>query len=289
MHRLPTWQVWKLIHRHQKPHKYRMLARVLRIKETSEWLRSLHNLWLWLGVALSLSITSYILSFIFSFSGQNYWLIVAIGWLPRLAIAFICLQFGVRLVSTISRQRVEGRYDLFRLLPAGEFVSLIDIVRAFRYPYDGRIRGEMALFLVVYIFACCFSVFGVSVTPFSPAQILSLETMPLWGVVSLVEYLQTFVATILIAILISHSQSSTNTQVSFVAWFIVLQVSFFMLHYLFTSTVAGLNIITSASGNLNMSGLFFWSVLIKPLTFIGCSELVNFVLWQAVKRRLEAS
>jgi hypothetical protein len=37
-------------------------------------------------------------------------------------------------------------------------------------------------------------------------------------------------------------------------------------------------------------GLYFlWLVVVVPLIFIGCREVINFLLWQAVKRRLEAS
>ena len=92
----------------------------------------------------------------------------------------------------------------------------------------------------------------------------------------------------LVAILISQTRRESNVQARVIGGVITLQIVFYWgvvsLLSIFSNYIYFYSITLYSDPRL----YYFWGIFMSPLIFTLCRELVNFVLWQAVKRRLEA-
>lgn len=295
MERLPTWCVWRLLHGEMPLEKRNVWTRMLSIKHRSTG-SQLSNIWVWVIISFTVSVITGILGrFILrspSMVVMGLPLLSIIGlWIP-LFILFLSLRYALRLSSTIHKQREIGNYALFALFPAGEFSSLLNIARAYRHPQQGRIIGILTFVIL----------FGVAVAVtlrfpdnmflnsfslrFDPVA-ANVPSVMLRGLISFIDYLQSFMAAILIAILTMQQDEHENVQFLFIIRFIGLQIALYII-----SSAVGTWFMFVALRGLSQSDLLF-SVFSTSLIFhspilIICREIANFALWWIVQRRLEA-
>jgi hypothetical protein len=287
MERFPTWKIWRLL-RTYPTRDIHLLLRVLRIKSYTSDLEIMHHAWTWV-------VLSFMVSLLISF-GSSRLTIDTVFWLISLFLSFISfdsLPFAISAVSTISKWRKLANYDLFALLPNGELTSVLNLCRVHRAYLSGAIRGVKSLLIVIVLIAILLFLgfsddAGSYEAGFGIVFLMLVVAVLLIGLLTFVIYLQSFVSATLIAMLASQYRNQREAQVSVIGGFLGMQLVLYggLLPFLINLPFFGRQYELSSDRYDEM--YLVWLIMFVPLIFIGCREVINFLLWQAVKRRLEA-
>jgi hypothetical protein len=281
INRLPTWHIWKLLHTYPT-REINLLLRVLRVGSPKVTRAPLHNVWVW--VILNIIVSALLCFNVPREIGSTLWVNSPI---LALFITFDSLSFALKANTTLSKWREQGNYDVFMLLPAGMLASLLNICRAYRFPLEGTIHGVktllfITLFVVGYILA-------LAASPGNFEVLWLTLFILLTGLFRCIDYMQSFVTATLLVLLANQRQDRYDTQVLVIGGFLGLQIILYvvLIPLLSNTPLLWVRGPISFSGGSNVLYLF-WMAIFAPLIFVLCRELINFALWQAVKRRLEA-
>jgi hypothetical protein len=288
MERFPTWHVWRLLHTYPRQDII-VFLRLLRVKTYTSWLELMHNAWAWTVLSLIVTIAVWIIL------GNSRLTIEVVFWVIWLVLSlfvtFDSLSFALRTVSSISKWHRLGGYDLFALLPAGEFGGLLNVCRTHRAYLNGTIRGVLSL--VIVILGMTALAISLNAQPasfesgFGFIFVMMVLFVLLTGLWRLIDYVQSLVSATLIALFVNrHHQREARMRV--ISGFLGMQFLLYggVLPLLITLPYILLGDTTAIYRNGNL--YFIWLVVFTPSIFIAVRELINFALWQAVKRRLEA-
>ncbi len=295
MERFPTWRVWRLIHGHMTLDMFQMLRRALRVKQVAGGVSYLSNVWAWVIISFLTTINIsmgnfYLVYSSFSLSVLRTTPFTSLSFMIYVLITIVCLRYAVRLTNAIALQREIGNYELFALLPAGEFTNVMNIARAHRHPLQGKLMGVgSALALAALVWAVTVW-YPLSLNP----TLIGLNRVAYFalpvlvrGMASFVDYLQAFVAATLIAILASQRQKRGEPQLWTIGGFVALQILLYVI-------VGGLGAQLVAqvlynSNSLTSTMFLFLSptlLLAQSVVLIAVREAINFGLWRLVKRQL---
>lgn len=295
LERFPTWRVWKLIHSHISLDMYEMLVRTLRVKRPAGGVSRLSNVWTWVILSflsnLSLSLGSFYFAYSSFILSMAMPLMTSVSFLIPIFITFVTLRYALQISNAIAGQREIGSYDLFALLPAGEFANMLNITRAHRHPLQGALTGvvsSLLLYALVWIVTAGFplsltgSLVGLSTVAYYALPVLGQ------GIASFADYLQSFVAATLIAILASQRAKPGQAQVTLIGSFIALQVALYVIVGGFSAQFANFMVYSSVTATRSLylftSYSLYW--IIQSVIMIGVREVINAALWWAVRREM---
>jgi hypothetical protein len=295
----PTWKVWRLLHSYLSLDMYRMLVMALRLKRPPSGVAYLSNVWTWIVLSFLLSsLTNFLNSYFFMSSpmGRNMAtaLVSVLPFLLQVFITVVCLRYALHFTNAISAQRETGNYDLFATLPAGEFVSVMNIARTYRHPLQGVISGSISAVLLLGLLILVTASAPISFNPaFVDVNNLAFTILPVMvtGIGHFVNYLQSFVAVTLISLLVSQRQQRGETSMWLVGSFLALQIAFYIVAVGVSSLTGGVRYYTII-GSFGPSLIFLSYTLYlgaQVFIMIAVREAVNAVLWRLVKRQMEVS
>jgi hypothetical protein len=286
--RFPTWHVWRLLHTYNDPERYEVLTLMLRAKDPVTWLQVIHNLWTWMWASFAISLA-------INFGGsqvplllQNYWILSAIPWGILILINLMCLRFALGVLNVLRRQRITGQYDLLFILPIDEFGHVLHMMRARRYPFDGVVRGKWSGIIIAILLAIMTLSIRLTFNVGFPFSLLQSGTALLGGVYEFIMYVQLFSATAIVTLLVSQYQRSAVS--------IAIVIGFVIGYFIVSSFISQILgwiafdylVFTGGASSFDIYPYLWWATLFQPWIIIACRELINFVLWRMVKRRLEA-
>jgi hypothetical protein len=281
INRSPTWQIWKLIHAFSSDYFYEILPRVLHSPSRVNARTPLNNTFTWIAINFFMNVVACTSLFEVSFINVISFFPIGSFVIPFITM-LIALGFSLRVTQMISRQREVGNFDLFAVLPEGELAAALFIARAYRHPFEGEVRGfKWALILtVVSIGVALFClVSGISAIAVFPAWYL------VGGMELFVGYIQSLVAAAALSLLFSQRRNPSIAQGALVGSFFLLQLVFYISSGAVLNAFALNMFARSEQGNT--LPIYLWIVVIQPLLLISAREFINFLLWQAVKRRLD--
>lgn len=297
LERFPTWHVWKLIHSHISLDMYEMLVRALRVKRPAGGVSRLSNVWMWVILSFLSNLSVSLGSFYFAYSSlilsMAMPLMTSVSFLIPIFTTFVTLRYALNISNAIAAQRQIGSYDLFALLPAGEFANVLNITRVYRHPLQGMVTGmvsALVLFLLVWIVTAGFplsltgNLIGLSTVAYYALPVMAL------GISSFVDYLQSFVAATLIAILASQNAKPGQAQVTLVGSFIALQLALYVIVGGFSAQFANYMVYSSFTATRSLylftSYSLYW--ILQSIIMIGVREIINAALWAWVRRQMDA-
>jgi hypothetical protein len=284
MERFPTWHVWKLLHIYPE-REVHLLLRVLHVEPYTPF-AMMHSAWIWVMINffVSLGILQKLLSLHLSV-GSILWID---SLLLSLLITLDSLRFALKIIASISKLREIGNYDLYALLPAGEFASVFNICRTHRFRLDSTIRGIKSLLIVLVVGMSCALSFLISLGNSGIFELLVIWIL-FAGLVRCIDYVQSFVAATLIALLASQHQNRSEVQIWTISGFLGLQIALYIVLFPLLINIPFFWQDNEFFPRRLDDTYLWWLIVLAPILFVLCRELINFVLWQAVKRRLEAS
>jgi hypothetical protein len=200
-------------------------------------------------------------------------------------ITYDSLRFALKVTASVAKLRELGGYDLFLLVPNGELTSVLNICRAYRFRLDGALVGFRALLVLAVVSV---GLMLLTASSGSPSAVSGIVVITAWvvlpGLARCVDYLQSFTAASLIALLASQRENRGEAQAWVVGGFLGTQLA---LYAVFGILLSGLSLFPSSNGSLLrfVSDVYDWGV-IAPLIFVLMRELINALLWHAVRQRL---
>jgi hypothetical protein len=281
MERFPTWRIWKLIHAFPSEHLSEILLRVLHAPVRVNRRTLLNNAWTWVVINVFMNFIACTAVFEVSFTSMISFYSIGALLIPFITM-LIALGFSMRVAQMIARQREVGNFDLFAALPEGELSAALFIARAYRHPLEGEVRGFRWLVIL--------TILSLGIALFSLVSGLSaLAVFPAWflsgGVERFVGYLQSLVAATAIALLVSQRRNPSEAMGWLVGGFFVLQVLFYIASGALLNAFA--LTVFAPFGQDNSLLIYVWVVILQPLLLIFVREFINYLLWQAVRRRLD--
>ncbi|MFN8374017.1 MAG: hypothetical protein U0694_14220 [Anaerolineae bacterium] len=296
MELFPTWRVWRLVHGHMSLEMYELLVRVLRVKHPARGVSYLSNVWTWIVISFLSDFPTSLGSLYFAYAALTMSLSLptfnSINFVSPALISFVTLRYATRVLNAINTQRTGGSYDLFALLPAGEFTNVCNILRAHRHPLQGVAVGiipAVLLCLLLWGMTAGYPLsFGSSLEGFNNVAYFALPVM-LRGIASFVDYVQAFSAATLIALLASRRQQRSEAQITLIGGFLALQVGLYVIVGGFSAQLA--NLLVFSVSNFTRATFMIMSysslLLLQSLILIAMREVVNGVLWNWVRLQFE--
>lgn len=283
INRSPTWQIWKLIHTFSSASIDESLPRFLNAPPRVNSRTLLNNTFTWIAINFFMNVVACTSLFDVSFINVISFFGIGAIVIPVITM-LIALGFSVRVTQTIARQREVGNFDLLAVLPAGELASTLMMPRAYRNPLEGEVRGfKWALILtIISIGVALYSlVSGTSTVALFPAWLL------MGGIERFVGYIQSMVAAAALSLLVSQRRNATVALGWLVGCFFLLQLLFYIASGVILNAFALSVFSNTTQASLDDLLIYVWIVVLQPLLLISLREFINFLLWQAVKRRLD--
>ncbi|MFN8376411.1 MAG: hypothetical protein U0694_26510 [Anaerolineae bacterium] len=287
---VPTWRVWWLIHRYPKPKQLEMWAHFLHLTPATRHSPWTNNLWMW--VLLNFIVIAGLLA-VFPARRLSTEIIL---WINLLCFALFntlrSLHFALKLTTSLSRLYEQGDAPLLGLLPADDLTRALDIVRTHRYPLPSTVGGVISLPLGLLLMILWFVLVSASentyVVDFSGIFAVAGLWLMLTGLLRYVDYVQSFMTALLLALLITPERERAAAQARVFVGFVFLQLALYLgLSPLLFALPQLLQ--PEAAFRLQYdTPYFWWIILFTPLCFVLCRELINLVLWRQVRRSLGA-
>jgi hypothetical protein len=265
---LPTLRVWHWLHAYPPRYKLEGFLRVLQMKPSTRKLSFLNSVVFWMVANVILTV----------WIGQ-------IGyWLMPIIITILSLHYALKITQEIIKQRKNNTFDLLSLYGGGE-PAAVSIARASHYPRDGRIYDVTPALIFVSMISYCAWTLPLNIT--SPLEVI-FTTMVVVGGLRFIDYLQSFVMAALIALLVSQQADDMEASVRLIAWFLFLQVICYVGFGLLLSLLFSTEIPDAVEHFSAFKIAYILNFIVQTIVLIVFREFINLVLWQMVKRRLEA-
>jgi hypothetical protein len=267
MERFPTLRTWWWLHAYPPRYKFEGFLRVTGTKPPVHQMSYLNSAVFWIVANLIVTIAA----------GQ-------IGyWVEPIIVTVLSLHYALQVTQAVRQQRKSDKFDLLSLY-GGEFAA-VNIARAQRYPRSGIIHDVIPSLIFVSLISCWS--WSLPLNFASPYDVI-FTAMIVVGGLRFVDYLQSFVSAALIALLISQQTDDLEASVWVVGWFLLLQLICYVGFRASLSLMFSTDVPHPDDDYTGFKVGYILNFIVQPMVLMVVREFINLILWQAVKRRLEA-